>query len=78
MESCCRLCNKHFRSQNALENHIQSKKHKELEARAAVHGFSTKDIVSTTKQKSSEDAAVIKQESDGEGLWNVEDMVKGF
>ena len=33
--SQCSLCRKHFSSQNALENHFLSKKHKEQEAKEA-------------------------------------------
>ena len=29
----CKFCNKHFNSQNAYENHLKSKKHKEIEAK---------------------------------------------
>lgn len=29
----CQICGKHFNTQNAFDNHIQSKKHKEMEAK---------------------------------------------
>ncbi|XP_077978155.1 cytoplasmic 60S subunit biogenesis factor ZNF622-like [Glandiceps talaboti] len=31
--SQCKICNKHFNTQNAYENHMKSKKHKEIEAK---------------------------------------------
>lgn len=30
----CQLCSKHFSTENAYQNHIQSKKHRELAAKA--------------------------------------------
>lgn len=36
----CQACNKHFQSQNALDSHVRSKKHKEMEASRARSGGS--------------------------------------
>lgn len=49
----CQACNKHFRSQNALDSHVRSKKHREMEASAAQTGGSKAGGTVTKTQKSS-------------------------
>ncbi|KAK7110066.1 cytoplasmic 60S subunit biogenesis factor ZNF622-like [Littorina saxatilis] len=73
--SFCRLCNKPFRSQNALESHMRSKKHREMESVSKKFGIDQSKIVTrsngSTKTSESEPAQ-MEVESEGEEGSDVE------
>ncbi|KAL8616570.1 hypothetical protein ACOMHN_036602 [Nucella lapillus] len=62
----CTLCNKLFRSQNALDNHLRSKKHREMESIAQREGIHKSQMVarSTSKTSAHEDMEAQSDQGD--------------
>ncbi|XP_006814072.1 cytoplasmic 60S subunit biogenesis factor ZNF622-like [Saccoglossus kowalevskii] len=65
--SQCKICNKHFNSQNAYDNHMKSKKHKETEAKITkkIH-----DEMVKKRQKNAEKGIENNDEDDDVALKN--------
>ncbi|XP_076439670.1 cytoplasmic 60S subunit biogenesis factor ZNF622-like isoform X2 [Babylonia areolata] len=61
----CVLCNKAFKSQNALDSHLRSKKHREMDAIAQKQGIDKSQMVTRSTSKSS-DQGEMEVESDEE------------
>ena len=61
----CKLCNKVFRSQNALESHTRSKKHREMEAIARSVGIENSRMVTRSNSKTSESTEMDVQSDEG-------------
>ena len=59
--SYCQLCGKHFSTQNAYDNHLQSKKHKETYAK---HEAKLEKEAQKQKQKNQEKDNVVVQNND--------------
>lgn len=65
----CKLCNKVFRSQNALESHTRSKKHREMEAIARSVGIENSRMVTRSNSKTSESMEMDVQSDEGRLLF---------
>lgn len=80
----CTLCNKVFRSQNALDNHLRSKKHREMEAIAEREGIHKSQMVtrSTSKTSSQEEMEAESDEDEDvdyeEEEWDEEEELIGL
>ena len=75
MSSHCSVCNKHFNTENAFQNHIQSKKHQELAARQphSQDGRQTTDNDKSLVTQKNEKNSALKAVVDGSALKAVVD-----